>query len=289
MNYIIVDSNGLCWIAKYAQKGLSYGDMETGIMFGFLSQIKKIAKDFNTNKFIFSWDSKKSIRRSLYPQYKQHRREKQAERTPQEVIEDNMAFYQFYLLRTKVLPQLGFRNIFIRTGFESDDIIASLVIDPPEPLQSSKNIVVTTDDDLLQLLNRCDIYNPRTHETTTKDKFKEKYGLNPLDWPLVKQLAGCDSDNVEGVPGVGEIKAMQYVKKQMKPGKILGRIVKEGEAIIKRNAPLVCLPLIGTKPPEGFNIVEDTFNVDNFLDVFEKYGFQSFIKDLDVWRRTFNM
>ncbi len=286
---IIIDSNGIAYMAKYSMKGLNFDFMETGVIFGFLKQIKKIAKTFSTDKFIFCWDSKKSIRRELYPEYKRQRRDKRKERTPEEIIEDNLAFNQFYLLRKTILPKIGFNNIFIRTGFESDDIIASFISN--KSLQKYDKIIVSNDEDLYQLLNSCSIYNPKTEKTITTKSFNKEFGIFPEDWKMVKMLGGCTSDNVKGVPGIGEKTAIKYINKQLPKGKTLDKIVKLGPEIIKQNAILVGLPLIGTEPEGGFIFKEDHFTFDGFVDVCEQYGFQSFLKkeELDSWKNLFNM
>ena len=289
--WLLIDSNGICWECKYGLKGLSFEGMETGIIFGFLNQVKKMAKLFSTRKFIFTWDSKKSIRRSLYPEYKRHRRDKMNDRTPQEIMEDNIAFSQFFQLRRFILPKFGFKNQLIRTGFESDDILASLVIDTPKTMGDSRLIVASRDEDLYQLLNRCDIYNFHTGRLITKQTFEEQHGINPLDWAMVKQIGGCTSDNVKGVPGVGEDTAIRYIRKELSKGKRLDTITTLGDDIIKRNAMLVCLPLKGTEPEGGFNIQEDVFGYNDFIDICEKYNFQSFLKkdSLGNWIKLFAM
>ena len=288
---LIIDSNSLAYIAKYSMRGLSWNDFPTGVIFGFFSQLKELANHFQTNKFIFSWDSKKSFRRGLYPEYKAQRRERRKKRTDQEVIEDNLAFEQFYQLRRIFLPKFGFKNIFIRTGYESDDIMASLVINTPKELSKDKLIIVTTDDDLFQVLNRCDLYHPSTKRLMTKKSFEEEFEINPLQWVEIKQLAGCTSDNVKGIEGVGEKTALKYLKNLLKSGKIYARILKEKEKVIKQNAPLVCLPFAGVEPEEGFKIEKESFFSNDFCDICDQLGFKSFLKqdEYQKWVALFDM
>ena len=254
--------------------------METGVIFGFLETIKNLSKKFSINKFIFCWDSKKSKRREIYPEYKANRN---VDKTETEHIEDNIAFKQFHDLRVSILPKLGFKNIFIQTGYESDDLIAILV---RKILKSA--IVVTTDDDLLQLLDCCEIYNPRTKQLTTCETFESKYGVHPSMWPHIKSLAGCTSDNIKGIEGVGIIKALTFVEGKLPSGKIRDRIL-DSTGILKRNIPLIKLPLEGTVLPiiQG----DEKFYIDNFIDVFEKYNFRSFLKKESFvqWRKLFRM
>ena len=54
MKVIIVDSNALAYRAKYSMRGLSYEQMETGVVFGFMGEIIRLARMFETNKFAFA-------------------------------------------------------------------------------------------------------------------------------------------------------------------------------------------------------------------------------------------
>ncbi len=281
MKILVIDANCLAHLAKHSKKGLTYGEMETGVIFGFLEQIKILANKFKTNKFIFCWDSKKSKRKELYPEYKSHRHK---DKTELERIEDNLAFKQFYDLRTSILPKLGFKNIYIQTGYEADDLIASIVKKNKEDY-----IVVSTDDDLLQLLDYCNIYNPKTKKLENIATFTEEYGITPDMWSGIKSIAGCTSDNVKGVEGVGIIKAIAYVTKKLNKGKIYDRIINEGPIISKRNSNLVHLPMVGTiiiTPIEN-----EIFNILDFIDIFTRFGLQSFLRQevLKQWKNLFHM
>lgn len=275
---LIIDSNCLCHIAKHAMDGLSYHEMQTGVIFGFLRQVLSAARLFKTDRFAFCWDSRKSYRKQIYPEYKAKR---YLNLTPEEERLNTIAFSQFSVLRQEVLPRLGFQNIFIQTGFESDDLMASLV------RGYDNSVIITTDNDLYQLLNGCVIYNPRTKKVLDRDWFYEKYMVEPDVWATVKSVAGCDTDNVKGINGIGVITAIKYLKGQLTvKSKALAEI-KANPDIIKRNVGLVSLPMEGVNP---LRIVEkEEFHSSFFMSVFQRYGFTSFLKEFDTWKRTFNM
>ncbi len=282
MTKLILDSNYLCHRAKHSTGNLTHEEKSVGVIFGFLNTIKTLALKFNTSQFIFCWDSQKSFRREIYIAYKESRREK----TKEERAEDAIAYPQFAELRMKILSKLGFKNIFIKTGFEADDIIASLVSDSRVV---GEKVVVSSDDDLLQLLEWCKIYNPKTKVITNEKEFFKQYRIESKQWPMVKSLAGCSSDNVEGIDGVGEVKAIQYILGELPNGKVLERIKDELTEILDCNLPLVGLPFKGT----GKFVLNDkeVFCLDDFLDICEEYNFQSFLKqdEFKVWKRIFNM
>ena len=90
---IIIDSNYLCYINKFSlSNGLSYLGHRTEIIYGFVKNIIELADKFESSNIIFCWDSKKSLRREIYPNYKLNRRQGKDEET---LKADMIAFAQF--------------------------------------------------------------------------------------------------------------------------------------------------------------------------------------------------
>ena len=211
---VVIDANYLCYVNRFAlSQGLSYRGHHTEIIFGFLRHINELARHFETKKFIFCWDARKSLRREIYPEYKTNRRVNQTE---EENELDQIAYVQFNEIKDNVLPKIGFTNIFYREGYEADDIIASIVKNNPD-----RYIVVASDTDLFQLLDYCSLYNIVKKSTTTKIIFEREHEISPDKWHLVKAIAGCGTDNVFGVQGVGEKTAIKFISGLLKTGKIL--------------------------------------------------------------------
>ena len=264
---LLIDSNYMAHAAKHSMKGLKYEDIPTGIIYGFLSRIVGLSEEFKTNDFVFFWDSKKSHRKRKYPWYKEKRKKK----TSEELKLDIVAYEQFDILKNEILPLMGFRNIIMQTGFESDDTIAKTVIN-----HIGNFIVVGCDTDLYQLLNYCDIYNPIKKEIFTKNDLLMTYNCNPEEWVLVKQIAGCKSDEIPGVSGVGEITAVKYLRGELKTESKAFNAIQEQGDIIQRNEWLIKLPLSGTKEIifEINDLSENSFEL--FLDMCETYDMQSF-------------
>ena len=279
---IIIDSNNLCYIHRFAlSSGLSYRGGRTEIIYGFLKSILDIAEHLQSNQFAFAWDSKQSIRKEMYPEYKEQRVKQREELSEEDREKEMIAFKQFDQLRRDVLPAIGFSNVFRKKGYESDDIIASIV-------NTRRCIVVSGDEDLYQLLDLCSIYNTRKHEILTGKMFRRIYKIAPEDWIMVKQLGGCTSDSIKGILGIGQGRALSYVRGVLK-GKMRERIdSEEGNAIRDRNKPLVALPLEGIG---NFPIQEDTLLLEDFKDVCKKFGLKSFLKpeNLQKWEKVFDM
>lgn len=280
MKTLLIDSNYLAHQARYTLGGLSKDEIPTGILFGFLNRILYLGKMFRTNDFVFYWDSKKSRRKRLYPSYKEKRTK---DRTEEDWELVKVAYEQFNILKEEILPMMGFRNIVHQTGYESDDTIASTVL-----YKLGEFVVVTADEDLFQLLNYCNIYNPQKEKLFNAQWFQLEYGINPSKWAMVKAIAGCKSDCVEGIAGVGTKTAIKYLKNELKSTTKAYKAItsKDGKRIIQRNLPLVELPFKGTKEPD---FKQNQFNKDIFFDICEMYGFESFLKagKMTDWERFF--
>lgn len=280
-SYIILDAPYLCHRAKYAMKDLSINSIPTGVIYGFLKDVITFTEMFHTKNVIFCWDSKTSIRQKTYPPYKQSRRD--IEKTEEEKQYDVALRVQMKKLRKIYLPMIGFKNIFIQKGYEADDVIASICYNT---MDSCNTIVVSADHDLYQLLqiNHVSIYNPQQKKMTTRKTFENEYGISPNSWAMVKAIAGCTSDNIKGVRGVGEKTAIAFLNNELKKTHKTFTAIKSfcwdknSRPLFQTNMGLVDLPLKGTKV---FKLQKDEISQEGWKAVCKKLGLKS-IKDR-IW------
>lgn len=274
---IIVDCNYVGHAARFAvdSKLSTKSGIKTNVIFGFLKTILALSQVHDTNKFAFVWDSRVSKRKELFPEYKKSRHK---ELTPEEKEELESAFHQFQVIRKRVLPTLGFQNNFMETGYEGDDLIASIILNDE---YGKDFLLYASDHDLYQLLSpRVSMIKKK--EIYTIDKFVDEYGISPFQWVNVKALAGCTSDEVPGIKGVGELTACKYLRKELKEKSVVcQRISDSKESIYKQNIPLVKLPFDGTP---ACKLYQDEFNLRETRKLFEYYEFDSFIEEFDDWR-----
>lgn len=267
---IVVDCGAVCHTAMYAYQNLSTKDgLPTGILFGFFSLVYAMAFSHACPRFAFCWDSQNSKRRELYPEYKANRVKSE------ELIE---SYKQFEHIRTEVLPSLGFANSFIQDGYEADDLIASICRN-----NEGKKYIASLDHDLYQLLDEetCLIKPNSSEARYTLSRFREQYGIEPEEWVLVKAMAGCSTDNVKGIPNVGEIRAVKHLT-----GKYQWQCTgREAEKIIHRNLRLVRLPMKGTK--KILLKEKEHLDFDKFYQMCEKYQFKKFLHHIDSWELFF--
>lgn len=283
---IVMDCYNVGHIAFHGMGELDYHGRRTGVIYGFMLRILSLAKIYETPHFAFCWDSQQSLRRLHYPGYKDRGEKKLVVRGTGEVIDYHAFHTQMEELRNVVLPKLGFRNSYMAIGYEADDLMASVVTSfPCDP--GIHYVLVTTDRDLYQMLReRVSIYNMRAKKTFTMNDFKKRYGIEPHQWVEAKCIGGCDSDTVVGVVGVADpakspkSRALAYLKGDLTKGQAYDDIVCDhGRWLAERNYPLIKLPYNNITVPE---LTTDELNREAFMEVFDEYGFLSFLKK-DKW------
>ena len=275
---VIIDSNYIGYLALYTMGDVSSSAGASGIIFGFLSRILNFSEYFQTNDFVFCWDSKHSRRKIKCPFYK----DRNKNRTEEEKERLKEAYLQFVELKDNVLPGMGFSNIFQQTGFESDDIIAKIVMDTVGDI-----MIISSDEDLYQLLYNSKMYNPSQRSIMTASRLKDEYDVSPAEWATVKAIGGCTSDTVPGVAqGIGQKTAIKYLRNQLKTDSVKYKLIKDNADIRYRNEWLVTLPLHGTK---SVQITPNSFNPDYFWELCAKYQFNSFldVEGKEKWERFF--
>ncbi len=265
---LVLDSHYLCH-RSFHTLDLSWDGRATGVIYGFLKSISLFKEEFRTDRIAFCFEGTSSHREKLYPEYKQKRKQ---ERSPEEAKAYASLGVQISELRMRYLPQIGFQNIFCYAGFESDDSMAEIARSFP---RDQEVILVTGDQDLFQCLRpNVIIYSPQRGKLITDRWFQNQFQIPPARWALVKAIGGCSTDNVKGVPGVGEITALKFAQGLLSPDSKAYRSIlsPEGKAIVRRNKKLVQLPFEGCPVPL---VVKDEVSKKGWKEVCETLGMRS--------------
>lgn len=271
MKCLLLDVNYLAYRAYYTTGQLSYKEVKTGVIYGLLRDIINLQSDFHTNHIAFCFDVGVSKRKVMYPEYKANRYVDMGE---DELMAIGELKNQVKLLRRVYLRELGYTNIFWQKGYEADDIIASVINEGCKEHLGAEFIIVSGDQDMFQLLRpNVTVWNPTKKKMTTLQSFKKEYGINAKDWAFCKAIAGCKSDNVKGIYGVGEKTACKFIRKELDRK---SKAYKDIEASIVRlglNLAVVKLPLEGV---EEFHLDTDNKpNLKGWHKVLEKFGIKS--------------
>lgn len=200
---LILDSNSLLNRAFYAIPPLTNSEgIHTNAVYGFTNMLFKMKEEIKPDYIVAAFDRKApTFRHKEYEDYKDGRK-----KMPPELAE------QFPLIK-EVLNLLAI-NIYEIDGFEADDIIGTLA-----KFAESNGIevfVVTGDRDALQLASdniKVVITKKGVTETAVynREAFEAEFGVTPTQYIDVKGLMGDKSDNIPGVPGVGEKTAFKLI------------------------------------------------------------------------------
>lgn len=291
---MIIDCAGICHAARfkmgnlamYIQKGSrSQNKLYTGVIFGFLRKILTLFESMNPDYVVFAWDSnpKESLRLEMYDEYKANR-DKDEDRTEEERIAYRATIDQMVTLRETILPGMGFKNNYYVQGYEADDIFGKIVRAYP----AQRMVMVTRDHDMYQLLtDNVVMYDPVGKSVLTATDFEKMHGIIPRDWPLVKAIAGCVTDNVKGVFGVAEKTAIKFLKRELGENTKAYKAIKENEDIVMRNMDLVYIPFDDIRDFEILPVV--AFNIGYYCKTCAELGMRTMVdqKTVSRWENVF--
>ncbi len=280
----LVDGNNLAYRAYFAlpeELATSEG-FPTNALLGFTNMLFKLLADYRPKGVAVAWDTRATHRKELDPEYKVDRRP----------MPDLLA-EQFPHFRP-IVEAFGYRNLEFE-GWEADDVIATLAARADEA--GLKTTVVSTDRDAFQLVsdNVSLMMTPRgvadVHVYTPERVFA-RYGVTPEQVPDFIGLKGDTSDNIPGVPGIGDKTAGQLVAQygslegvlehvdELSPAR--GRALREHAeqaraskelATMRRDLQLDCDPA---------ELVLDPPDRSRLKEMFRQYEFRNLLQRVDV-------
>ena len=211
--FLVIDGNSLANRAFYAIPMLSNAQgFITNAIYGFYNMLARVVEEENPAYIAVAFDKGKVVfRHQYYADYKGTRKGTPDELRPQfPVLKD--------LLRVMNIA------VFELEGYEGDDLIGTLVKQGER--EGLINLIVTGDRDAFQLISsQTKVFLTRKGiselEIYDEQFLTEKYGLSPRQMIDVKGLMGDASDNIPGIPGVGEKTALKLVKKYGDLAKVL--------------------------------------------------------------------
>ncbi len=198
---LAIDGNSIINRAFYGIRPLTNREgIHTNAIYGMINIIMKQVEALSPDYLAVAFDVKKpTFRHEFYSAYKAGRHP-----TPEELLEQ-------IPISKDCLKALGF-NVLEMAGYEADDILGTLA--KLAEKEGCEAYVLTGDRDSLQLISdRTTVLLATNTDTITMDTsaFVEKYGVKPCQFVDVKALMGDSSDNIPGVPGIGEKTALKLI------------------------------------------------------------------------------
>lgn len=202
---VVIDGKSVFYRGYYAMGALSLPDgTPTGGVYGFAAIAMEIVRKLSPTKVVVAWDSKTSVskRRAIYPDYKAGR------------VKPGEDFYTQIPLLEELIKNLGWSFVEI-DNYEADDIIGTLSREADEALDY-ETFIISSDLDMLQIVDE------NTHmwrilkgftniEQINVPELEAKYGIKKSQFLDLKSLKGDSSDNIPGVPGIGEKTAVKLL------------------------------------------------------------------------------
>ena len=281
----LVDAYALIFKYYYAFLGRpmrNRAGMNTSVVFGFVKFLRDIQKRERPDLLGVAFDPKGgSFRRDIFPEYKANRSE-----TPEDILLS--VPYVKRVLEAMCIPILEVE------GYEADDVIGTL---SQKGVEAGYDVyMVTPDKDYGQLVrDHCRIYKQRgaegSIEIVGREAIREKYGID--DPRLVRDILalwGDASDNIPGVPGIGEKSACKLVQEWGTVENILDNVSKikgkQGEKIaewadnlrLAKRLTTICLDVPIPFREEDLTVCEP--HIDELRGVFAELDFKAFMNDL---------
>ena len=280
----LVDAYALIFKYYYAFLGRPMRNregMNTSVVFGFVKFLRDIQKRERPDLLGVAFDPKGgSFRRDIFPEYKANRSE-----TPEDILLSIP--YVKRVLDAMCIPILEV------AGYEADDVIGTL---SQKGVEAGYDVyMVTPDKDYGQLVrDNCRIYKQRgaegSIEIVDREAIREKYGID--DPQLVRDILalwGDASDNIPGVPGIGEKIACKLVREWGTVENILDNVSKikgkQGEKIagwadnlrLAKRLTTICLDVPIPFREEDLTVCDP--HIDQLRGIFAELDFKAFMND----------
>jgi len=212
---LLIDGNAFCYRAFYGIRSLSTSAGEpTNAIYGFIAILNKLIAQHNPEYLAVAFDLKgPTFRHEQFSDYKAHRKP----------MPDELSVQIPTIKKVLKAQRIA---IFEEAGYEADDVIATLA----SILANAKLEVflATADKDMLQLVDdNIKILNPHKENLIlTKSWIKQRFGVSSDKIIEIMSLAGDTSDNIPGVPGIGEATAVELIKRFGTLDEVLANIDK---------------------------------------------------------------
>ena len=284
----IIDGNSLLNRAYYAMRNpmITKDGIFTQGIFGFLNMMEKIKKDYEPAYMAIAFDLKApTFRHKAYDAYKAGRK-----KMPPELA------MQIPILKD-VLRAMNIKQVEME-GFEADDLIGTIATEAEE--DGLEPFIITGDKDELQLatdVTKIILTRKGVTEFEIYDKqaMIDKYGFTPTQFIDFKGLMGDQSDNIPGIPGVGEKTATKLILEYGSVENLIANVddvkPKGVKAKVEEHAQLAMmskrLATINTQVPIDIDFAEYKVtepDYDALIELYSKLEFNRFLKKLNVQR-----
>jgi DNA polymerase-1 len=198
---LLVDGMYLVFSSFYSHHAMRTLQGEpTGAVYGFISRMESLIQELRPDRLVVAFDSKEpNFRRELYPAYKAKRL------LPPEELLQQLPDIRAYIAGRGI-------HFLEKPGLEGDDIIA--LLSRRFAAAGAEVLIFSADKDLFQLVDdRVAIFHPKLKRKLDREEVKKFFGVFPEQIVDYLVLAGDASDNIPGIPGIGDKTATRLLEK----------------------------------------------------------------------------
>src|SRR6266853_537325 len=265
----LVDGNNLAYRAFFAlpEELATTEGFPTNALLGFTNMLFKLLSDYKPKGVAVAWDTRPAERLEVASDYKADRRP-----TP-DLLSEQFPFFR------PIVEAFGYRNLEFE-GWEADDVIATLATLADEA--GIRTAIVSTDRDAFQLVsdNVSLMMTPRgvsDVQVYTPDRVEARYGIRPDQIPDFIGLKGDTSDNIPGIPGIGDKTAGQLIAQYGSLEEVIEHAEQARQskhlATMRRNLELDCDPAeLVLLPPDRSELRE----------MFRRFEFRNLLGRVDI-------
>ncbi len=274
----LIDGSSYLYRAYFAIKRLSSPTgFPTNAIYGFTQMLLKLLKDYKPVNLAMVFDvGRVTFRTKMYPDYKANRSE-----MPDDLRQQVGPIRD--LVRAFNIPVVELE------GYEADDLIGTLAA--RWEAQGGKVVVVTGDKDLMQIVTeKTTLMDTMKNVTSAIPQVYERFGVEPERVIDILGLAGDSSDNIPGVPGIGEKTAIKLIQQfgsmdalLEKAGEVPGKVGEKLREFAEQARLSRTLATIIRDVPFELNSDELTArepDTAKLNELFKEYGFHTLIKEL---------
>ncbi len=288
---IIIDGNAIIHRAYHAIPPLTTKDgLVVNAVYGFASMLLKVWRDIKPDYIAVTFDmAGGTFRHEQYKEYKAKR------------VKADQALYDQIPLVHELVAAFNI-PIYEKQGYEADDVIGTIVEKNKEQRTKNKELeifIVTGDMDTLQLVNdTVKVYTLRKGLSDVviynEEEMKKRFGFGPERMVDYKALRGDTSDNIPGVPGIGEKTATELVQKigsfkdiykkieRLKDHKIKDLVIEKLKKGKESGEMSYSLATINCAVPDLNFLLDDCrvkpVNREKVLELFQRWEFVSLLK-----------
>ncbi|MBI3316432.1 MAG: DNA polymerase I [Candidatus Omnitrophica bacterium] len=278
---LLVDGTSFCYRAYYAIRNLSNSKGEpTNAIYGFITMIRKLVEEMVPDYLAIAFDRKEpTFRHQRFKDYKAHRKP-----MPEDLVQQLEPIKNY-------CRNAGFA-IFEEPGYEADDLLGTLAKKGEK--EKFDVFIVTGDKDFLQLVSgHIKILNPHKegllYDTeAVRNRFD---GIGPEKVTDILALMGDASDNIPGVPGIGEKTALKLIQEFGTVENLLKHVTrlpsKSQQAVLQENAQIALLSkelaTLDTEVPLRFSwpgLVPQKSDAEQLMEFYKRFEFRSLLKDI---------